>query len=367
MIQQEETNITDVSEFTNSLIPQPKCPYVFISHDSRDAELAECFCKLLSSVSAGVLKSFRSSDKKGNQGILYGVEWFPEIMKKLDEATDVICLLTQNSINRPWILYEAGVAKGKVNSTMTLGIAIGVPLSRVNVGPFAQFQNCADDEDSLSKLVIQLVRKIPNSEPEIEVIKPQVRTFINKSKEILEKEVDSDDKKELNEKYDHSSDVAQLFEEIKLMYTELPERIDGRTQTDSKKKFDSDIKPIIFKDLLYSTRNGNVAFQIALCLIKNEFPWIYDMGIELLKLRKDCIYCELNNQKAYLLLDSAFEEFKELLDFTIEHPIMREIYPYPYTANCIECVKILRMNIDRIMMDIEQSRDYYSKISKKRL
>jgi hypothetical protein len=48
---------------------------VFISHDTRDAKLAEAFSALLKSVSAGVLKSFRTSDKKGNQGIEYGVEW----------------------------------------------------------------------------------------------------------------------------------------------------------------------------------------------------------------------------------------------------------------------------------------------------
>ena len=65
-------------------------PLVFISHDTRDAELAEAFSKLLSSVSAGVLKSFRSSDKRGNQGIAYGVEWYPEIMKKLGGKYTVI-------------------------------------------------------------------------------------------------------------------------------------------------------------------------------------------------------------------------------------------------------------------------------------
>ena len=46
-----------------------RSPLVFISHDTRDAALAEAFSQMLSNVSAGVLKSFRSSDKKGNQGI----------------------------------------------------------------------------------------------------------------------------------------------------------------------------------------------------------------------------------------------------------------------------------------------------------
>jgi hypothetical protein len=79
-------------------------PMIFISHDTRDADLAEALSKLLSSVSAGVLKSFRSSDRKGSQGIAYGVEWYPELMSKLDAASDVVCLLTPRSLDRPWIL-----------------------------------------------------------------------------------------------------------------------------------------------------------------------------------------------------------------------------------------------------------------------
>lgn len=59
-------------------------------------------------------------------------------MKKLDDASDVVCLLTKHSVDRPWILYEAGVAKGKLN-TKLLGVSIGIPLNIANNGPFAQF------------------------------------------------------------------------------------------------------------------------------------------------------------------------------------------------------------------------------------
>jgi hypothetical protein len=110
-------------------------PLVFISHDSRDAELAEAFSKLLKSVSAGMLKSFRSSDKKGSEGIEFGDDWYKRLMVKLDSASDVVCLLTERSLDRPWILYEAGVAKGKLE-TPVHGVALGVPLSRVSNGPF---------------------------------------------------------------------------------------------------------------------------------------------------------------------------------------------------------------------------------------
>lgn len=53
----------------DSAVSRTSNPLVFISHDTRDAELAEAFSNLLKSVSAGVLKSFRTSDRRGNQGI----------------------------------------------------------------------------------------------------------------------------------------------------------------------------------------------------------------------------------------------------------------------------------------------------------
>src|SRR2546423_12524742 len=118
-------------------------PLVFISHDARDAELAEAFSKLLKSVSAGMIKSFRSSDKKGTEGIEFGDEWYKRLMTKLQSASDVVCLFTERSLDRPWILYEAGVAKGKLD-TPVHGIALGVQLSRVTAGPFYQFQNLDD-------------------------------------------------------------------------------------------------------------------------------------------------------------------------------------------------------------------------------
>src|SRR5712691_295985 len=82
-------------------------PLVFISHDTRDADLAEAFSKLLKSVSAGMIKTFRSSDKKGTDGIDFGDEWYKRLMAKLQSTSDVICLFTERSLERPWTLFEA--------------------------------------------------------------------------------------------------------------------------------------------------------------------------------------------------------------------------------------------------------------------
>jgi hypothetical protein len=264
----------------------PTTSLIFVSHDSRDAELAEAFCKLLSVVSCGVLKSFRSSDRKGSQGIEYGVEWYPELMKKLSVASDVVCLLTQRSLDRPWILYEAGVAKGKLN-TPVFGIALGIPLNRVSSGPFAQFENCDDEEESLTKLVIQLVGRIPYSEPDHDAIVMQVKEFKQKATKILKTLTDSKDKKEEKPVVDETS-AAKLFEEIKIMFKDLPSRVEGKL-TDAidpirRRRFRR-FNPMMFDDLMRmsETSRDPIGILLITSLFREDFPWIYELGNEVYK------------------------------------------------------------------------------------
>lgn len=290
---------------------------VFISHDSRDAEIAEAFSRLIGSVSAGVLKSFRSSDKKGNQGIEYGIEWYPEIMKKLEAASDVVCLLTPYSINRPWILFEAGVAKGKLNTSVQ-GIALGVPLAAAASGPFAQFQNLDDEVDSLTRLVIQLVGRIPGAEPDRDVVKMQVEAFKQKVAPLLEKQKlpqdkNSDEKKE-------EAPVAKIFEEIKVMFQDLPGRIERRVDPENSinRKRMRRMHPGLMDEMLHMTSKelgDNLGILIIGSFFKEDFPWLYDVGAE--------VYRKL--ESGHPDAADALKRFIMLIDRMTHHPMMWEM------------------------------------------
>lgn len=294
-------------------------PLVFISHDTRDAELAEAFSNLLKSVSAGVLKSFRTSDRKGNQGIEYGVEWYPEIIKNIQGASDVVCLLTERSVNRPWILFEAGMAKGKLD-TPILGVALGIQLKDASTGPFAQFQNCGDDEESLTKLVFQLVDRIPNSEPDRDTIKFQVEKFKVKVSEIIKKlgtsEVKSSELKSDVSVSEIENSSAKLFEEIKVMFQDLPSRIDRTTRTEGKRRR-RNFHPMMMDELIHMAPNPKTGLKIALSLYRDKMPWIYDEGIALLN--------KISSSKTQLPSKKLFMEFEELLMVNLRHPMLEEL------------------------------------------
>lgn len=288
-------------------------PLVFISHDTRDAEIAEEFSTLLKRVSAGVLKSFRSSDKKGNQGIEYGVEWYPEIIKNIQNASDVVCLLTPNSVDRPWILFEAGMAKGKLN-TPILGISLGIPLKNASTGPFAQFQNCSDDEDSLCKLVFQLVDRIPNSEPDNETIKFHVGKFKSKIDEIFKKRNENPESDEVVV-YDDNSSV-KLFEEIKVMFQDLPSRIEQNVSLDYRDRRRRKFHPMMIEELMHMGKDPKIGLMIGLSMLREKMPWIYDVGMDTIKVLES----DLPEEEKM----SHYERFEHVVEYSTGHPIMRE-------------------------------------------
>jgi hypothetical protein len=308
----------------------PLNPLIFVSHDNQDADLAEAFGKLITNVSAGVLKVFRSSDTKGTQGIEYGAEWYPTLMKKMESASDVVCLLTERSLNRPWILYEAGVAKGKLNSTV-YGVALGIPLDRASTGPFAQFQNCDDNEESLTKLVTQLAQRMPGADPQHDAILMQVRLFKESVAKCLQKLETKKGEKE--SKKTEEASIPKLFEEIKVMFQDLPVRIEQRVlEKPSRRR----VEPMMFMD---STRylgrkyGDAVSLLILSSMVRDEMPWVYDLGIETYRAMKS------GNVKRAL---TSLREFSDMVELTIRGPMreMLDISP--------DYVMLLRENFERI-------------------
>ena len=297
-----------------SVANKTKNPLVFISHDTRDADLAEEFSNLLKSASAGALKSFVSSDKKGTRGIEYGLEWYPAIMDKIDEASDVVCLLTQRSVERPWILYEAGVAKGKLGKKV-IGIAMGIQHSVAFTGPFAQFQNNDGSVDAITKLVIDLVRKVPGLDPDQKLVEQLVQGFYNKATEIIAK---SQKKPEKTAAVKDENIVAKLFEEVKIMFESLPSRIERKIDPEFKRR--KKFHPMLFEELMpldKMSANSDLGFLMLIGLVKDDFPWLYEIGIETFR--------GLRTSKTLSEKKKLMIEFARALQM-LGHPMMIELY-----------------------------------------
>jgi hypothetical protein len=304
-----------VNKATESVVTKTTNPLVFISHDTRDAELAEEFSNLLKSASAGGLKSFRSSDKKGTQGIEYGLDWYPAIMDKIDEASDVVCLLTQRSVERPWILYEAGVAKGKLGKKV-IGIAIGIQHSIAFTGPFAQFQNNEGSVESITKLVIDLVCNVPGLDPERSYVGQLVEAFHKKATEIVSRQTEP---ATIVQETNDNIIVAKLFEEVKIMFESLPSRIENRIEPDNKRRRRK-FHPMMMEDITHFSMkfgDSSVGFLMMLSFFKEDFPWLYEIGLD--------TYRGLKIAKSLAEKKKMISNFERTFAM-IEHPMIREFF-----------------------------------------
>ncbi|MHB8290212.1 MAG: toll/interleukin-1 receptor domain-containing protein [Acidimicrobiales bacterium] len=279
--------------------PSGRLPLVFISHDSRDAALAEAFGKLIKSVSSGMIKTFRSSDKTGKEGIDFGDEWFKGLMTKLDTTSDVVCLFTERSLDRPWILFEAGVAKGKLKVPV-VGVALGVPLSRVTVGPFYQFQNMDDGVEDLKKLVHQLARRIPNLELDEDVVEGQVQAFKSAESSILDSlatpgaETEDDDA--------DGTPVAKLVEELKALPSRVAQRLAEEGEGPFRRRRMRHFHPMMLDELMDMSGDPGdpVAILMAASLVRDDVPWLYELAMEVYRAVKSGDQESIENEVARL-------------------------------------------------------------------
>ena len=309
-------------------------PLVFISHDTRDADLAEAFSKLLKSVSAGMIKTFRSSDKKAGEGIDFGDEWYKRLMERLQSTSDVVCLFTDRSLDRPWLLFEAGVAKGKLN-TPVVGIALGVQLSRVSAGPFYQFQNMDDSETDLVKLVHQLARRIPGLELDADVVRDQVQAFKVSEAAIL-KSLSPSGKNKNDSGDADDSPFAKLIEEMKTLPSRVVERLSENGEPVRPRRMRR-FHPMMLEQLLNISgeRGDSVGILMAASVIRDDMPWLYELAMETYRAVNSgdiiTIDAELNRVRRFseVVMQMPFiEEFssgsKESYMFAREFPTMLE-------------------------------------------
>jgi hypothetical protein len=311
------------SDSDDGLVAQAAKPLVFISHDSRDAKLAEAFSDLLTAVSAGVLKSFRSSDKKGGAGIEYGSEWYTRIMTALHDSTDVVALLTPHSVGRPWILFEAGVAKGRRNSVV-FGVALGVPLKDALTGPFSQFQNCGDDEDELTKLVMQLIKRVPNADPDEGAIRRQVKVFLDAVNGILKQPARPGG----NEGVDETT-VAKLFEEVKVLFRDLPQQVETKLRemgSNGRRFRRRKFHPMMLEDALRGhgsferdeKRPDTLSWLLLVSMFREDAPWFYELGME--------VYRGLRGHDAKKLAEATHEFHRMARMMNGGHPMFIEFF-----------------------------------------
>lgn len=130
---------------------------VFISHSHDEKDLALAWQTLLEHVSQGAIEVWLSSDTKPSGGMKIGAEWRDSIYEKLSAADYVIAIISPRSIDRPWILWECGVASGTNKERGLIPVVFSMPLTDFE-GPLSSYQAYSgEDKDKIIEICERLL------------------------------------------------------------------------------------------------------------------------------------------------------------------------------------------------------------------
>lgn len=273
-----------------------------------------------------------------------GARWSTDIATELEDSTFGILCVTRDNINAPWLTFEAGALSKTMDKSFVSPFLFNIKRSEVD-GPILQFQSTIFEKEDIKKLLKTLNKAcgedkltderldkafdvwFPTLESELNKIqspskKEQSESQSNHespSNEVLEEILELS---RLNQKLLRSPDIrhAKEIEQMNMMLLELRDRLANREENVVRRKRRKQ-HPMFIEELLHmSSRFGKnyTGIQISLSLFRNDYPWLYDAGIDLIRI--------LRSESSPKEKNEAVEVFMELVEFTFEHPIMREMY-----------------------------------------
>lgn len=139
---------------------------IFISHAVADKDIVADFCELLQVVLCARPFDYKIFCSSEIGCIECGKDSIHTIHANLSNCNSAFCILTDNSYNRPWVMYEIGFVKGKSSKKNLMLVDINVTDKNVikNGLPYSKFHIYKCDEQHLFSLMIELLNNIiPNS------------------------------------------------------------------------------------------------------------------------------------------------------------------------------------------------------------
>jgi len=272
-----------------------------------------------------------------------GTRWSTDIAKELENSSFGILCVTKENLTAPWLTFEAGALSKTMDKAFVSPFLFDIKRSEVD-GPILQFQstifnkddvfklvktlNKASGEDQLNDAMLEKAFKVwwPTLEEELSKLtelKDEVDTekennsSSSESSEILEEILDLS---RLNQKLlrNPDSDTQSILSEMSDMLKSLLSRMERDRKMHPRKR--RRFHPEMLEELMHISpkfSKNYVPFQIIISQFKDDFPWLYDSGMEVVK--------TLRSQKSASVKDEAVSEFMELVEYSFEHPMMREL------------------------------------------
>nr|WP_183464085.1 TIR domain-containing protein [Microbulbifer rhizosphaerae] len=275
-----------------------------------------------------------------------GARWSTDIASELADSSYGILCVTKDNLHAPWLTFEAGALSKTMDKSFVSPFLFNIKRSEVN-GPILQFQSTIFEKDDIKKLLVSLnkasaegqlsdekldkaldvwypdleenLNKLLDQQPKQDASKVEVQEQESLSNAILEEILDLS---RVNQKLlrNPETDIYKTVESMQMMLKEIILRSEFEKDIRLSKRRRK-IHPKMLDEVLHVSprfEKNFTGFQIAISLFRDDFPWIYDAGIDLVRTLRSTDDPEMQRD--------SVQAFDELIEFSIEHPMMREMF-----------------------------------------
>ncbi|PWG81185.1 TIR domain-containing protein [Pararcticibacter amylolyticus] len=289
-----------------------------------------------------------------------GARWSTDIAKELENSTFGLLCVTKENLNAPWLSFEAGALSKTMDKSLVSPFLFDIKRSEVN-GPILQFQSTIFEKEDIKKLLNSMNKAcgegcISNTmlEKAFDVWYPTLECDLLALKDI------SDDSEENANAPAPKIHTAEILEEIlelsrnnqKLLRNPEPKTIESieeikklvaeqhvrNEKNNELRRMSRNLHPMFIEEILHVPPRAGKNYWgllMVLGLLRNDLPWIYDLGKELIDILKSTSNKEDKQE--------AIETFRMMMETSLEHPMMREFYgtrkdlmfvkEFPYIVN----------------------------------
>ncbi len=272
-----------------------------------------------------------------------GTRWSADIAKELEDSSFGILCVTKENPTAPWLTFEAGALSKTIDKSFVSPFLFDIKRSEVD-GPILQFQSTVFSEKDVLKLVKTLNKACEEGKLKDEPLEkafgvwwPMLEEELNKLKDFKEqtdnsKTTNNDaiengeileeilDLSRINQKLlrNPDNDISKIVMEVneRLQMTLSSMEKEHHIRSKKRRRF----SPGMIEKLMHYLPKFDgkyIAFQMVVSLFRDDFPWLYEAGMDVVRI--------LKSKKSMNEKDKAVSEFVELVEFSFEHPIMREI------------------------------------------
>lgn len=283
-----------------------------------------------------------------SEDIEKGARWNTDIAQELKESSFGLICVTKDNLNSQWLNFEAGALSKSINNTYVAPLLFDVKPSELKGSPISQFQATSFSKDDMKRLIETLNNATGNSltparlDKAFELCYADLEKSIKELRETSTVEQDSDngdgsnshlDPNILEELLETSRNTQRLLgntdsklygniDQVNKKVDDVIEKIDRNFSLEMRRS-SRKINPMVIEELFFSVREKSDIFPynilMALSLYKEDFPWIYEYGIELVK--------TISSKASKQTKINAVVKFERIIEYTYELPLYREMTP----------------------------------------